>query len=374
MGRPSSPSARVARRARATATRLPESLRGLLRRPRDHRGGRRGSAARPRRPREPCPRSRLVGVGARPEARERRAAQIGDHVSDQYRLPSGKALVAVTYAGPPTVTGPDGSTLPGARYRRAAGHDRRASGGRRHRHGQRRRTPSCTRSAASGQRARSPKGRRAPRAGSSSGARRSSSRSTRSSTSTESTRRSCCCPPRADGKAATAVFLERGDVRAELDRPLDQTLTAPLTPGVGEIQLDEQRVVDRTTRSRLYEYSYLQAQDGSPVMVLAPALSGLTVARGVRSRACLAARSSHAREGPPRHARLLPRAGAHRSRPHPRRALVLPHPRLPPLPRLRVLADDPADERRRVGRSRHARALPHLAGPASRAAHVAGST
>ena len=81
-------------------------------------------------------------------------------------------------------------------------------------------------------------------------------------------------PPRADGKAATAVFVERSDVRPELGRPLDETLTAPLTPGVGEIRPDEQRVVDRTTRSRLYEYSYLQAQDGSPVMVLTPALSG----------------------------------------------------------------------------------------------------
>jgi hypothetical protein len=33
-------------------------------------------------------------------------------------------------------------------------------------------------------------------------------------------------------------------------------------------------VIERTTRSRLYEYSYLQAQDGSPVMVLTPAVSG----------------------------------------------------------------------------------------------------
>jgi len=81
-------------------------------------------------------------------------------------------------------------------------------------------------------------------------------------------------PPRADGKAATAVFLEKGDVRGALQQPIDRTLTAPLTPGVGEIQADEQRVVERTTRSRLYEYSYLQAQDGSPIMVLNPALSG----------------------------------------------------------------------------------------------------
>ena len=36
---------------------------------------------------------------------ERRLAQIGDHVGDQYRLPSGKSLVAVTYAGSPVVTG-----------------------------------------------------------------------------------------------------------------------------------------------------------------------------------------------------------------------------------------------------------------------------
>src|SRR5262249_49182359 len=42
---------------------------------------------------------------------ERRVAQIGDHVGDEYRLPSGKALVAVTYTGGPVVTGPDGSSF-----------------------------------------------------------------------------------------------------------------------------------------------------------------------------------------------------------------------------------------------------------------------
>jgi hypothetical protein len=77
---------------------------------------------------------------------------------------------------------------------------------------------------------------------------------------------------RADRKAATAVFVERATF-ARAQSPI-RALTAPLTPGVGEIQPDEQRVVDRTTRSRVYEYSYLQAQDGSPVMVLTPALSG----------------------------------------------------------------------------------------------------
>jgi hypothetical protein len=33
---------------------------------------------------------------------------------------------------------------------------------------------------------------------------------------------------------------------------------------------DELRTVERLTRARLYSYTYLQAQDGSPVMVLAP--------------------------------------------------------------------------------------------------------
>jgi hypothetical protein len=42
---------------------------------------------------------------------ERRAVQIADHVSDPYRLPSGKQLATVTYAGPPTIASPDGSTL-----------------------------------------------------------------------------------------------------------------------------------------------------------------------------------------------------------------------------------------------------------------------
>ena len=81
-------------------------------------------------------------------------------------------------------------------------------------------------------------------------------------------------PPRADGQVATAVFFDRGDVRDEIGRPLNQTLTAPLTPGVGEIQPDEQRVIDRMTRSRIYGYSYLQAQDGSPIMVLSPSVGG----------------------------------------------------------------------------------------------------
>jgi hypothetical protein len=79
-------------------------------------------------------------------------------------------------------------------------------------------------------------------------------------------------PPRPDGQLATAVFLERSDVRNELSRPLSETLTAPIVPGVGEISADELRAIERVTRPRLYTYQYESAQDGSPIMVLTPAL------------------------------------------------------------------------------------------------------
>jgi hypothetical protein len=204
---------------------------------------------------------------------ERRSAQIADHVADQYRLPSGKALVAITYAGPPTVTGPDGSSFrvpaiavrPDTTAGRAEADD------------------IDTLDAANtvmytlcglGPACSIPEGKPTLERGQL--LRREALElalySFRYLDGIDSTL--VLLPPRADGQAATAVFLERGDVRAELGRPLDQTLTAPLTPGVGEIASDEQAVIDRTTRSRIYEYGYLQAQDGSPVMVLTPTLGG----------------------------------------------------------------------------------------------------
>ena len=204
---------------------------------------------------------------------ERRAAQIGDHVGDQYRLPSGKSLVAVTYSGPPVVTGPDGSSF----QVRAIAVRPDTTGGRAEADdidtvnaadtvmytlcglGN-----SCSIAEGKATVARGQLLRRE--------ALELALYSFHYLDGVDSAL--VLLPPRADGKAATAVFLEKGDVRAELGRSLGETLSAPLTPGVGEIQADEQRVIERTTRSRLYEYSYLQAQDGSPVMVLTPAVSG----------------------------------------------------------------------------------------------------
>jgi hypothetical protein len=70
----------------------------------------------------------------------------------------------------------------------------------------------------------------------------------------------------------TAVFLERADVRHELSEPLAETFSSPVTPDIGEIPAEELRSIERITRPRLYAYQYDSAADGSPIMILTPAL------------------------------------------------------------------------------------------------------
>lgn len=202
---------------------------------------------------------------------DQRAAQIAEHVSGQYRLPSGNALVAVTYQGPPVGT-LDGVT-PGAVRAIAVRPD--TTGGRADASdittidaqntvqfelcglGK-----NCSISEGKTSDARGQLLRRE--------ALELALYSFRYMDGIDSAL--VLLPRRADGNEATAVFLTRNDVRRELGQPLDQTLTAPLAPGVGEIAPDEQSVVDRTTKSRLYDYGWLQAQDGTLVMVLTPNL------------------------------------------------------------------------------------------------------
>ena len=202
---------------------------------------------------------------------QRRTAQIADRIADPYRLPSGNQIDTVTYAGPPTVTGPDGTTF-----------QVRAIAVR----------PDISRGAAEaddvnafaadktvmytlcglGNRCSIAEGKPSTERGAM--LRREalelSLYTLKYVDGTDSV--VVLLPPRPDGKAATAVFLERGDVKAELAEPLDRTLTAPITPGVGKISQGELQTIEGITRPRLYQYSYLQAQDGSPVMVLDPAI------------------------------------------------------------------------------------------------------
>jgi hypothetical protein len=200
---------------------------------------------------------------------EQRAAQIAEHVSGEYRLPSGSALVAVTYQGPPVGT-LDGAT-PGPVRAIAVRPD--TTGGRADASDittfDARNTvqyelcglgKNCSITEGKPSDARGQLLRRE--------ALELALYSFRYFDGIDSTL--VLLPRRADGNDATAIFLTKNDVRRELGQPLDQTLTAPLTPGVGEIAADEQAMIDRTTKSRLYEYGWLQAQDGTLVMVLAP--------------------------------------------------------------------------------------------------------
>lgn len=77
-------------------------------------------------------------------------------------------------------------------------------------------------------------------------------------------------PPNPDGTTApTSIFLRKGDVERELGKPLTHSLT-PATPGIGEMSGAELAVVNRVTGSRIFQYEYQQAQDGSAILVLAP--------------------------------------------------------------------------------------------------------
>jgi hypothetical protein len=80
-------------------------------------------------------------------------------------------------------------------------------------------------------------------------------------------------PPRPDGASApTMVFLQRKDVADQLARPIDDVLS-PKTPAIGKMSADELELVNRATSSRLYQYNYTQAQDGSAVMLLDPVVT-----------------------------------------------------------------------------------------------------
>lgn len=72
----------------------------------------------------------------------------------------------------------------------------------------------------------------------------------------------------------TSVFLKSRDVRDELRGALPRTLTAPVTPGIGEIESAEGGTIDRITRQRTYSYEFQQAQDGTAVLVLTPVVVG----------------------------------------------------------------------------------------------------
>ena len=69
--------------------------------------------------------------------------------------------------------------------------------------------------------------------------------------------------------AVAALLLRRADLRAELDRPLQQTLARPTAP-VTTVDAAEQPLLKRLTGSRIYQYEFRQLQGDSAMLYLIP--------------------------------------------------------------------------------------------------------
>jgi len=76
-------------------------------------------------------------------------------------------------------------------------------------------------------------------------------------------------PPTPGNQPMYAVYLERTDVKSELNVPLVRTL-GPKVPLPTKISPREQQTIDTVTQPRVYKYSLSQAQQGDAILVLAP--------------------------------------------------------------------------------------------------------
>jgi hypothetical protein len=197
----------------------------------------------------------------------RKAAQIADRVSDGYRLPSGTALAPVTYSGPPTIT-VQGSPIQAQGLvvetpTTSRGDDINVFA-----------SPSIVMYVMCG------RGQLCTISeGQDSVDRRRLIRREALELSLYSLKYIdgidsvlVLLPPRVRGTSATpaAMFIQHGDVERELDSPLAETLSAHLTPSVGEITASESRAIDRLTESRVYTYSPLEQQNGGVLLNLVP--------------------------------------------------------------------------------------------------------
>jgi hypothetical protein len=205
---------------------------------------------------------------------ERRAAQIADRVSDPYRLPSGNALAPVVYAGPPTSVLNDGTpiqlqALAVETELQSRGEDIDVLPGRSNvMYNLCGRGVACTIDEGEDSIDRRRLIRRE--------ALELALYSFKYIDGIDSVL--AMLPPRVLVRPGAtepqvlqaALFLRRSDVADELDAPLSEVLTAPLTPGVGEISDEETRIIDRLTRARVYEYQPVQQQNGSWLMSLEP--------------------------------------------------------------------------------------------------------
>lgn len=76
-------------------------------------------------------------------------------------------------------------------------------------------------------------------------------------------------PPLRGGTPSRALLFRRGDLSAELRRPLEDTLPGPVTAPKSE-PIDDRVAVDRLTLPRLHRLSLVRTEDDAALLVLRP--------------------------------------------------------------------------------------------------------
>ena len=215
-------------------------------------------------PAEPPAWSEFEPVGSS----ERKVAQIGDQVSDRYRLENGDQLAAVTYAGPPTIAGQEGAPL----EVRALAVETRAEAVTADDYDT---VPASSTVmyilCGLGDSCSIPDSRPTLELGAHL-RREALELALHTFKYVEDIDSVLVLLPPAPGGSSVSVFIQRPDVRAALDRPLRETLSRT-TPAVGKMTAAELRAVTGLTQARLYQFRPLQAQDGSLLMILTPAIA-----------------------------------------------------------------------------------------------------
>jgi hypothetical protein len=75
-------------------------------------------------------------------------------------------------------------------------------------------------------------------------------------------------PPAPGEQPSLALLFRRGDLEAELGRPLRVTLPATVPPQPNQIAPSEVVTIDRLTNASLFRFQFQQLQDGTAVLVL----------------------------------------------------------------------------------------------------------
>ncbi|MGH3132062.1 MAG: hypothetical protein ACRDNX_14710, partial [Gaiellaceae bacterium] len=79
-------------------------------------------------------------------------------------------------------------------------------------------------------------------------------------------------PPAAGGEPGDALLFRREDLKAQLDRPLAQTIPTDRPPSATGIRALEGATIDYLTLSRAFDYDFQEGEPaGTARMVLNPA-------------------------------------------------------------------------------------------------------